>query len=78
MATFSHSTQLQLAQRLRERFRTARGVEALKIAAWFDQNATNAQLRNFFSLTVQQATELRTRLQAATAKLAEVRAAAGE
>lgn len=76
--TFNHSTRLQFLQRLRERYRTATQVEALKIAAWLYNNLTLAELRNVFNLTQTQAQNLQSRLQTKAQQLAALQAAAGE
>jgi hypothetical protein len=77
VATFNHSTRAQLADRLRERFRTASGSEAAKIARFFS-GLTDNQLRAAFSMTAAQVTNLRTRLNAITTKADTLKAVAGE
>ena len=60
--SFKFSTVAQLRARLREEFRTSRGVRLHRLAAWADANLTNNQLASLFGLTAPEAVALRTRL----------------
>lgn len=48
MPSFRHSTKAQLVAALRERYREASGVSALRIAKWARDNMTNAQINAAF------------------------------
>lgn len=78
MPTFKFSTQAQLRQRLREEFKSAKGVRLHKLARWANANLTDAQLRAVFGLTVSQATALRAKLQNMSARLDAMDAEVGE
>ena len=75
--TFNHSTRGQLAQRLRDRFRTASRLEALQIARFFAA-LTDAQLKALFTLSDAQTTALRTRLEDMMTAVDRIRAAVGQ
>jgi len=75
--TFNHSTRGQLAQRLRDRFRTASRLEALQIARFFAA-LTDAQLKALFSLTDAQTSALRSRLTDMAMTVDRIRATVGE
>jgi len=74
---FNHSTQAQLAQRLRERFKTAPRLEALQIAR-FLAALTDAQLKALFVLTNPQVATLRAKLDGMMTTVDRIRAAVGE
>lgn len=74
---FRYSTPLQLAQRLRGRFRTARGSTACRIAALFLAQP-DARLMAAFDLTQSQIDALRPRLQAKVDKYETMHAVEGE
>lgn len=59
---FKYSTQLQLALSLREKFKTAKGRKAAKIAELF-LSQPDSRLKNVFGLTQQQVDSLKIRLQ---------------
>lgn len=78
-----YATLTQLGNAFRERYRTARGAEAAKLARWLlariaDGTFTDTQVRNFFGLTVTQYNEMKTRMQALANALNSVVAGAGE
>lgn len=75
---FNHSTRSQLATRLRERYRGARGFEAVTLAAWMTANLTDAELSTAFTIAPGQVAGLRARMAAHQQRLAAVRAAVGE
>lgn len=77
MPSFNHSTQLQLAQRLRERFKTATRMEALQVARFFAAR-TDAQLKAFFGLTDAQTTALRAKLDDMMTTVSRIGLAAGQ
>ena len=78
MPTFKFSTQAQLRQRVREEFKTAKGVRLHKVAKWANNNLTDAQLKNAFNLTDAQTTALRTKLQSMQSRLDAMDAEAGQ
>lgn len=81
--TLVHATPAQLAARLRERYREARGPEAWRLAhklyAWYQAgDITASQIRNVFNLDAAQFAAFATRVQTAAAKYEELLAARGE
>lgn len=76
--TFTHCTRAQFAARLRERFRLARGVEALRLAQWIGANLTDAEIKAVWGLTNAQLTALKSRFASKSALLSQVDAAGGE
>lgn len=77
MITHVYSTRADLLARLRDRYRTARGEEALKIGA-FLADCSPAELRAAFGVSQGQVAALQVLLNAHKATLASARQAAGE
>ena len=75
---FVHSTRGQLAKAIRERYASATGLEALKIATWVSANLTKAEIQAAFGITAGQATSLLARLNAKATQLQSVLTAVGE
>jgi hypothetical protein len=75
--TFHYSTRAQLLARLRVRYATATGREAVQIAA-FLATASDGELRSAFGVAAGQTAALRARLQAQAAKADAMRQAVGE
>lgn len=79
MAKFKFSTAIQTAEALRERFRSARGLQAARIATWLLANLTDLQLRTLFGgLTAAQVSALKTRLKAKADRLTALENDLGE
>lgn len=75
--TFRYTTRAQLLARLRDRYRTATGDEAVKIGAFLAE-ASAAELRAAFGVSQGQVAALQARLNAMKSARASVRGARGE
>lgn len=78
-----HATLTQLGNAFRERYRSARGQEAARLARWLlarisDSTFTDAQVRTFFGLTQTQYNQMKTRMQSLADSLSAVDAGVGE
>jgi hypothetical protein len=78
-----HQTAAQFAARLRERYRSASREDAARIATWLLNridagDLTDAQVRNAFGLTVQQYSNMKTRMTNLRTAWLAVQAAQGE
>lgn len=76
--SFKYSVIADARAALRQAFLTATGRRLHVIATWMDANLTNVQLQALFGLTAPQATTLRTKLQAAAARLVAFDAEQGQ
>jgi hypothetical protein len=74
---FEHSTIEQLGTRLRERFATATGAQAARIAEWL-AGRSDAELRAWFAMSAGQVAQLRGRLNQQVAALISLGAVRGE
>lgn len=76
---FNHSTRAQLATRLRAKYATATGLQAVTLGAWMVANLSDAELQAAFGLPSQGAVNsLKGRLNAQAAKLNGLKTAVGE
>ena len=74
---FDYTTRAQLLARIRDRYRTATGLEVVK-AGVFLSEASDVELRAAFGVSQGQVASVRGRLQAQSARLRAVREAVGE
>lgn len=74
---FNHSTQQDLTNALRERYRSAQGDEAARIAAYL-RARPNAELEAAFGVTGTELTALKNRLSTASNRLTQLRTLRGE
>ena len=76
---FDHSTPEQLRQAVRERYRTAKGVEAIRLGKYlFNQGLPDAQLRTLFDVPVSELARVKGNLNQFANLYDAVRSAAGE
>jgi hypothetical protein len=76
---FDHSTSEQLRQAVRERFRTAKGIEAIRLSRYLvNQKLPDEQLRTLFSVPMSELARVKGKLNQLTNLYDAVRSAAGE
>ena len=78
-----YATLAQLGAMFRIRFQKSKGAETARLSKWLlariaDATFTEAQVRNFFNLTVPQWTALKTKLETLVLNHDQVTAAQGE
>lgn len=78
-----HATLAQLGAAWRERFRSASGIEAYRLARWImariaDGTVTETQVRNFLGMTAAQWTTAKAKYQDWAAKYDAMQAAGGD
>lgn len=78
-----YTTLAKLGAAFRQRFKAASKEDAWRLATWLlnridDGTFTDAQVRNFFNLTVTEYNNLKTRLTTMRSRWQELQAAAGE
>lgn len=76
--SFKYSTVAQARAALRQAFKNETGRRLHVLAAWMNANLTDAQLQSLFGLTAPQTATLRTKLQAAAARLTAFDTEAGQ
>jgi hypothetical protein len=76
---FDHSTPEQLRRAVRERYRTAKGIEAIRLGRYLlNQGLPDAQLRTLFSVPVSELARVKGNLNQLATLYDAVRSAAGE
>jgi hypothetical protein len=76
---FDHSTPEQLRQAVRERYRTAKGIEAIRLGRYLlNQGLPDAQLRTLFDVPANQLARVRGNLNQLATLYDAGRSAAGE
>jgi len=79
MPTFNHSTSTQLAQRLRETYKTLKGWELVKVGRYINSfNLTDNQLKNLFNINDAQLTVLKAKLSDYESKYNEIISQVGD
>ncbi len=79
MIKHEHSTKGQLIGALRDRYKTAEGVKAARIAKWVDANCTDAEIEKAFAASKgQEMAALKGKLKSDAAALDAIKSVRGE